>query len=333
MDNLAHSLAGAALAEAGLRKKTGLAMATLLIAANLPDVDVLGLFFDENLAWRRGWTHGPIAMLILPPLLVGLIYLFDRWQMRRGTRPPDRAALHPLWLMALAYIGWLTHPLLDFMNSYGIRLLMPFSEKWFYGDVLFIIDLWLWMILGIGIYYARARRRAHHPHAERPARYALGLACAYMTAMGVSSVAAEHLARDKAEKQNGDMVRQVVANPVPLNPFRREIIIATDSYYRFAYIYFLPHYKLVFAPQPLATQMQHPALDYARRDKSMRDFLYWARLPFARIDILPDGTTRLRLADARYADRTLQGAFVHSLILPRNWRSHTAQRAPESQKP
>ena len=61
MDNLAHSLVGVALGEAGLKKKTGLGMATLIVAANIPDLDALGLLVGENLAWRRGWTHGPIA--------------------------------------------------------------------------------------------------------------------------------------------------------------------------------------------------------------------------------------------------------------------------------
>ena len=159
MDNLAHGLAGAALGEAGLKKKTGLGMATLIIAANLPDVDALGLLFGENLAWRRGWTHGPIAMLVLPPLLVGAMVLFDRWQARRGARPAERLPIHVGWLLALAYVGWASHPLLDFMNTYGIQLLMPFSERWFYGDTLFIIDVWLWTALAIGVWLSRRRRR------------------------------------------------------------------------------------------------------------------------------------------------------------------------------
>ena len=94
MDHLAHSLTGAALGEAGLRKKTGLRMATLIIAANLADVDALGLVLGENLAWRRGWTQGPIAMMVLPPLLVCAMVLFDRWQARRGTRPAERLPIH-----------------------------------------------------------------------------------------------------------------------------------------------------------------------------------------------------------------------------------------------
>jgi len=329
MDNLAHSLAGAALGEAGLKKKTGLAMATLIIAANLPDVDVLGLLFNENLAWRRGWTHGPLAMLILPPLLVGLMLLFDRWQSRRGTRPSDRPAMHVGWLFALAYLGWLTHPFLDFLNSYGIRLLMPFSEKWFYGDTLFIIDLWLWLALGFGIWRTRRRRRVHHPQAERPALYALIASSAYILAMGATSVAAAHLAREKAEATGWGDVRQVVANPVPLNPFRRDIILASDSHYGTAHLSFVPSYALVFHPERIQTHMQHPAITQARRDKAVRDFLYWSRMPFARIDQLPDGRTRLTLADARYADRTMTGPFVQRIILNRSWPSQKTQSPPQ----
>ncbi|MGE5198160.1 MAG: metal-dependent hydrolase, partial [Rhodospirillaceae bacterium] len=41
-----------------------------------------------------------------------------------------------------------SHPFLDWLNNYGVRLLMPFSERWFYGDTLFIVDPWLWLILG-----------------------------------------------------------------------------------------------------------------------------------------------------------------------------------------
>lgn len=131
MDNLAHSLAAAALGEAGLKKKTGLGMATLIIAANLPDLDALGLLFGENLAWRRGWTHGPIAWVVLPLILSVVMLAFDRWQARRGSRPATRPPVHFGWLVALAGIGTLSHPLLDFLNTYGIRCLMPFSERWF----------------------------------------------------------------------------------------------------------------------------------------------------------------------------------------------------------
>ena len=163
MDNLTHSLAGAVLGQLGLKKKTGLGMATLIIAANIPDIDAVAALLGgvQHLAIRRGITHGPIAMLILPIILTGIMIWFDSWQARRSgkrcARPAARLPIHRGWLLALAYIGTLSHPALDWLNSYGIRLLEPFSSRWFYGDSIFIIDIWIWIALIAGV--AMSRRR------------------------------------------------------------------------------------------------------------------------------------------------------------------------------
>ena len=313
MDNLAHSLAGMALAQAGLRHKTGLATAALVLAANLPDVDALGLLFGENLAWRRGWTHGPVAMLILPPVLVAGLVLFDRWQTRRCTRPADRPPLHRGWLMALAYIGWFTHPLLDFMNTYGIRLLMPFSQRWYYGDVLFIIDVWLWFALGAGLWLSR-RRGGPAASEARPAKVGLAVAVVYMAAVGASSVAAERIAWRAAEARGLGPVRTVVASPVAVNPFRRRIVFATGQAYGFGQVNWLARVRLTLEPRLIPANMDDPAVAEARKTKAARDFLYWSRLPFARIERTAD-RTRVILADARYADGGATGAFVETVDL------------------
>mgnify|MGYP000430317752 CR=1 FL=1 len=89
-------------------------------------------------------------MLLLPLILWGIMLWFDRWQTQREKRPEKRLPVHKGWLLVLAYIGCLSHPLFDWFNSYGIRLLEPFSSQWFYGDTLFIIDIWLWAALIAG---------------------------------------------------------------------------------------------------------------------------------------------------------------------------------------
>lgn len=158
MDPLTHTLTGAALADSGLARKTPMATATLLVAVNLPDVDALTYFFasaDTALNLRRGWTHGVLAMAVLPALLAGAVALFDRqWRRRRG---PQRPAASFRWLLGLAYLGFLTHPFLDWLNTYGIRLLMPFDGRWFYGDTLFIVDPWLWLTLGGVVFLHHSR--------------------------------------------------------------------------------------------------------------------------------------------------------------------------------
>ena len=328
MDNLAHSLAGAALGQAGLKTKTGLGMATLIIAANLPDVDALGLLFGENLAWRRGWTHGPIAMLVLPPLLVGAMVAFDRWQTRRGTRPATRLPVHVGWLFALAYIGWASHPLLDFMNTYGIRLLMPFSEAWFYGDTLFIIDVWLWTALSVGVWLSSRRRRNGSAHPGRPALISLGVTAVYTTAMGASSIAAERLTRTAAEARGHGPVRTVVASPVPVNPFRREVVYETGDAYGFGVLRWTPSPQLRLEPRLTAKNMDDPAVAEARRAKPVADFLYWSRLPFATVERRADGTV-VTISDARYSRGAAAGRFVRTLRLPPVAAPDQPQRAPD----
>jgi len=53
----------------------------------------------------------------------------------------------------------LTHPLLDWTNNYGIRFLLPWSSRWFYGDFVFIVDPFIWLILGSGCFLLTTRTR------------------------------------------------------------------------------------------------------------------------------------------------------------------------------
>ncbi|AGC42528.1 hydrolase [Myxococcus stipitatus DSM 14675] len=159
MDNLAHSLVGAWMAEAGLKRYTPLATATLVIGANLPDVDGLVTFAgsDASLYWRRGWTHGVLALALWPFVLTGLMLLWDRHVRRR--RDPTLAPARAGPLLGLSTLAILSHPALDWLNTYGVRLLMPFDGTWFYGDTLFIVDPWVWLLAGAAVVMADARTR------------------------------------------------------------------------------------------------------------------------------------------------------------------------------
>ena len=75
-------------------------------------------------------------------------------------------------LFLLSFIGCLTHPALDWLNVYGIRLLEPFSSQWFYGDTLFIIDVWLWALMGFAVWFS-LRREKRGGEWTRPARWAM----------------------------------------------------------------------------------------------------------------------------------------------------------------
>jgi inner membrane protein len=40
---------------------------------------------------------------------------------------------------------------MDTANSYGTHLFYPFSHRWVYGDAVFVLEPWLWVILGTGL--------------------------------------------------------------------------------------------------------------------------------------------------------------------------------------
>ena len=147
MDPLCHTLVGGILAEGGLKRHSTLATTTLILGANLPDLDVVSYFGggDAALHFRRGWTHGVLALVVLPVLLTGLMVGFDRWRRRRGHLGPP---VRPGRLLLLAGLAVASHPLLDWLNVYGVRILMPFDGRWLYGDAVFIVDPWLWLLFG-----------------------------------------------------------------------------------------------------------------------------------------------------------------------------------------
>lgn len=297
MDPVAHTLVGAAVARAAPARVRAapLALATCLVGANLPDLDVaayaVGSVFP--LAFRRGWTHGALAMLLLPFLLTGVVLLWDRAVRRR--RNPTAPPAVPRTLLLLAVASVMTHPLLDLLNVYGIRLLMPFAGTWFYGDVLFIVDPWLWSVLALGLWLGRGAR-------VRRLRITLGVAGAYLLLMIASSVAARWMVWRSLPFARAGVARVMVA-PEPLTPFRRWVVLDEQNGYRVGTFDWLRrpavrYEDLAFIPADL----DGAAAAAAAGTDAGRWFLSWARFPFVRTDPVRGGDRlRVHLIDARYA--------------------------------
>jgi inner membrane protein len=340
MDPLAHTLAGASLARTGLERLTPLATATLVVGANLPDVDAVANFWggDASLWIRRGWTHGALALVVLPFVLTGLVLAVDRI-LRRDRA--DRARAGPL--LALSWLSIWSHPALDWLNTYGVRLLMPFSGRWFYGDAVFIVDPWLWLLFGAAAVVAWTRRppgatgwllvgvattallltaeevptparwgwmlgmggmlaARRFAHDERRlvllARWCMGAAAVYVALMIAGSIEARSHAAAWLERQ-GRAPRQVMAGPLPANPFVREIIARHDDRYSFHRVDLMSG-----AVSPLhadiAVNGPTPVTEAALAAPGMRGMRNWLRFPSYEVETLADGY-RVTVRDVRYS--------------------------------
>jgi len=302
VDNLTHSLVGALIGQAGLKRKTGLAMPALIIGANIPDIDATCVLLGDmqHLALRRGLTHGPIAWILLPLLLAGALYGFDQWQAKRGKRPENRLPIHFGWLYGLSLIACLTHPFFDWLNSYGIRLLEPFSHRWFYGDTLFIIDLWLWLGMGFATWFS-LRREKRGGQWRKPARIAIAATLAYIGVNSTITAAAE----TRGRLMEPYLPRQIaIANPTPLTFWRRDVIVGQQAEWWAAD-------AATGVIEPVTDQpCAWPDTDRLRRTRADLDaFLFWSRAPFA--ERAPDGSVLIR--DARYYDPLSSGRFTVAL--------------------
>jgi inner membrane protein len=147
MDNLTHSLVGLAAAKAGLERWSPGTTTLCVLAANAPDSDIISLIGGRwsYLHHHRGITHSIVGTTVLALALPLVFYLGGLLIARVRNRAPTMKLGA---LLIASIIVSATHPLMDWTNNYGVRLLLPWDSRWFHGDFVFIIDPFLWLILG-----------------------------------------------------------------------------------------------------------------------------------------------------------------------------------------
>lgn len=293
MEPVTHFLTGACMGRAGLNRKTALATLTLTLAAEAPDLDVLGRFGGAafGFAHHRGFTHSLLGIPICGAGVVGFVYLI--WRLRgRKTKDPT---LPPSWglLFGYACLAGLSHILLDFTNNYGIRPFWPFSEKWYSWDIVFITEpvMLALLILGLvvpGIFVLVDREIGVRKHGPR-GRLAATLALIGVVLMwGVRDY--EHRravnALESREYAGVDPVR-VSAYPMWINPFHWYGVVETPAFFALATVNSLTpevdpedEMEIRYKPEETAVTLA------AKRSYLGRVYLDWAQYPITETDEL-----------------------------------------------
>jgi inner membrane protein len=158
MDNITHSLIGLTIGEAVAvhRKKARLPIwIASAVANNLPDFDLLetSLFFRDRLGYmlhHRGHTHTLVAAPVLGLVLLLLAWLFFR---KRSGMPWKE-------IIFVSLAGGFLHLLADSWNSYGVHPFWPLDQNWYYGDMLFIVEPWIWVLTLPMLFFACSTRWA-----------------------------------------------------------------------------------------------------------------------------------------------------------------------------
>jgi inner membrane protein len=170
----------------------------------------------------------------------------------------------------------------------------------------FIVDPWLWLVLGAGVWAARRQR------APQPAWIALGVASGYVAVMlGSAAIAREAVVREWRASRGYEPTALMVG-PVPVSPFSHEVIIDAGPYYETGtYRFWSPRLRLDAARIPKNDGAAEVAS--ARAAPAVRSFLVWSRFPFWQIRHTAAGTV-VTVQDVRF--RAGGGRFSASTTLP-----------------
>ena len=254
MEPVTHFLTGACIGRAGLNRKTAYATLAAVLASEAADIDVLWSLRGpvEELKHHRGITHTFIAAPMVAGVVVGAVWLFDRWRMGRQNqkagklRKDGRVALpQPVrwgWVYAVALISALGHLFLDWTNNYGLRPFFPFNPRWYAGSFVFIAEPVLWALLLaalvipwlLGLVDGEMGARRMPFRGQGWAIFALS--CMIVLWCWRWAEHAQALAMSENAQIAAEPVLRMAMEPYPVNPFRWHAILETADYYQTAEI-------------------------------------------------------------------------------------------------
>ena len=298
MDNLTHSLTGLALARTGFDRWCPRAAALAIVSANIPDTDIVALV-NGPLAYleaHRGYSHSLLClpvMAMLSVLIVAALY--------RERLPWARA-------FGLCCIGVASHLLLDFTNSYGIRLMLPFSSKWSHLDLNSLYDAAILTVLIIAAVWPWFNRLVSGEIGQRVSG-GRGTAFAALTFFalydgGRAMLHRQAQAQLQARLYDDSVPLQTDALPDSYSPFRWTGVVETVRSYQVLNVNTLGQLdvssaRIYYKPAPSV------GLQAARVTEPFRFFQYFARFPVWSSDPVQSSDhqgTRVELSDLRFGD-------------------------------
>jgi inner membrane protein len=289
MENLTHTLVGLMLARVGLEKTTPRGAGMMMLAANAPDADTVVWFggMTPYLEYHRSYAHSfaflPLVAL-LPMLLVRARF---SWR-----------------AFAASMIGVLSHLLLDWTNTYGIPMGLPFTAHRFRLDTVNLWDYGIWAIL-LGTLAATALSNLVSTEigAKKSPDVRRGWAWAALLLL-FAYEGGRVIAHDRAVSTmaahiyQGAPPRRVTAVPGAANPLAWQGIVEGSGFVRILPVNLADEYdplagRLYRDPPPV------PAMDAALRTRPFQVFSRFAQLPFWKVTPLESGL-RLDLLDLRF---------------------------------
>jgi inner membrane protein len=338
MDTLTHGLAGGLLGRVAARRGAAVAIvAVTSTGAIFPDLDAFflpGSWFSlrdtlNYLRYHRGVTHS----FVMAPLFALAIALIARLFARRTGLPV-------LW--AAAFVGIVSHILLDWITSYGTMFFSPISWRRYSLDWVFILDPYFSGIpllsLVIAFFVPSQGRRIGIVGSVALVAY-IGI-CAAMHADAIASAkklfpgarvsalpqpfSARRWAlfADRGDSIDVAYVRigspptgvMALVRPQPKSRIGRMIALL-----RYAYV--SPENAPI---ERFPTEERDPSVIAARSSPDVAVWHDFARFPVAQVERLADGGARVTFTDLRFRGPWGRPAFQYEVLLDRDGKRRAA---------
>ncbi len=313
MDNLTHSLVALTVSRAGLERVGRGATAALLVASNIPDIEIVSAFTSGRLAYlevHRGPTHGLLGLALLALVTAVVV----RWWPIGWRRRRERASFQALAFVS--GIGVVGHVLLDLATSYGTRVMSPWSDVWFGVDWMPIVDVYLLAALALGLALSRLRPAARRRFA------AAGLLVltsdvafrASMHEVAIRRALADGLATTDGAASSALAVRPPLvvsylwpsrppavpaAMPSLVSPFRWRVVREVNGGYELSDLDLLDGRGLTH--RSWHPRAGGPWVERASAAPTARVFVAFMRFPSVYVNHRPNGDVVVRWNDVRFA--------------------------------
>jgi inner membrane protein len=263
MDPITHGLVGATIYNIGFKKKA--AFWVLIISSVAPDVDYIARFWgtDVLLRYHRGITHGILALFVVP-VIIGVIFGY-----RKGF----------FYYTLLAFLGYTAHLFMDLTTQYGTRILSPLDWHLYSLDLIFIFDPYITFGLLMSLVLCRFNKQQK----VKIALITILLLVSYTGARYYLHREAKDFLRDKMDYNT------YMACPLP-NDFLRWWFIArsgNDVTVGFVDLFTQNIYK----HEKYVISEKDPFIQLSKETRAVKNFLYFARHPYAEVQRDPERIT------------------------------------------
>ena len=301
MEPVTHALTSIALGRAGLNKITPMATPMLLVSGLAADLDWVTRFGGAKafLHGHRTATHSLFGTVVIIAVVTVVFWL-------TGRKYP-KLAVELFSVIFICAVGAGIHLLLDLLNAYGVKLMWPFSTKWYAWDVADSVDAWMIFFLLAALLLPELFRLILEEIGSKPKKRGrqrgaiVGLSLVILFVVGRAVAHARAIALLDSREYRGQAPLVVAAFPRPSTPLVWSGVVETDNALVNVNVPLGP--GTVFDPDQADVHFKPEdslALKNAVKSATAIEFLSYARFPLANVE--PEGNGfQVHLRDMRFA--------------------------------